>query len=452
LRAFALLGILGFATALFRALRGIGWRRVEAAAAALLVVSGLPFGVYAAWAATAQVPWALLIGFLGGRAAWCAGAPAGGRVVPALASLLAGVTALCLHQSAAPAFFLYVGIRAYGSDRVPRDVLRRAGVALGCFAASGSVHLAAFWCARWLLRPRLPARSDLVFDPLGKIVWFVQEPLRYVTGLGSVLGGGALEVVVTTSVAATIATGILLRAWRVGHPVALPLGALGLLLLSHLPHLVLREPGTTFRTLGSLHAMVSFLFLLGVRELLQRVSLDGSRAAAVLLASLAVVAGDATRSRVREGLVAPQVRELGLLRDHLAKHLGAAPAQLVFRRPSPAHGLGRHGLAEFGLLSTAWPWVPEALVPLLLRERDGVLPSIDVMQLEPDEPFTPDGRMPFVDMNRLVEDFRAQRRRRAGAPRGDLSGAATTPRRRSRRGGSPRAPGRRAGPRGGSGR
>ena len=412
LRVVSLAGILAFATAMFRALREVGWRRVEAAALSLLVSSGLPFGVYAAWAATAQVPWAFLVAFLGGRAAWNAGAaPRGRRVVPAIVSALAVITALCLHQSAAPAFWLYIAFRACGSDRPTPDVLRRACVALGCFAASSLVYFAGFQLARQVLRPALPSRSSLAFDPLEKLAWFVQEPLRYVASLGSVLHGGALEVVVIATVASTIASGILLRGRRLGQPVTTALVALALLPLAHLPHLVLHEEGTTFRTLGSLHAVVSFLFVLGVREMLHRVSLDRSRTAAALLVSLALVAGDSTRSRVREGLVTPQVRELELLRAHLAEHLRSPPTKLVFRRPFPGSSLSRYGRAEFGLVSTAWPWVPAPLISLLLRERDGVLPPIEVVQLSPDEPFTPEAGVPFVDMRRLMEDFRARRHR-----------------------------------------
>jgi hypothetical protein len=411
LRVVSLVGILGFAVAIFRTLRDVGWSRVEAATLGLLVSSGLPFGVYAAYAATAQVPWACLVAFLGGRAAWNAGAdPRSLRIAPVLVAALAVVVALCLHQSAAPAFWLGVGCLALAARGAP-DLLRRAGAALGCFGAACLVYFAGFQVARQVLRPRILPRSGLVFDPLEKLSWFVQEPLRYVASLGSVLHGGALEVVVVASVASTIAWGILSYGRRLGRPVTTAFVALALLPLAHLPHLVLREEGTTFRTLGPLHAMVSFLFLLGVREVLQRLSLDGSRAAAALLVSLALVAGDSTRSRVREGLVTPQVRELGLLRDRLAGYLGSPPAKLVFRRPSPGRGLSRYGLAEFGQVSTAWPWVPKPLISLLLRRPDGALPAIEVVQLSPEEPFTPEAGVPFVDMSGLLEGVRARRRR-----------------------------------------
>jgi hypothetical protein len=412
LRVVSLVGILGFAIAMFRTLREVGWSRVEAATLSCLISSGLPFGVYAAWAATSQVPWACLVAFLGGRAAWNAGAdPRSLRVVPALVAALAVVVALCLHQSAAPAFWLSVGFLALAARDARPDLLRRAGPALGCFTAACLVYFAGFQLAHRVLRPKILPRSSLVFDPLEKLSWFVQEPLRYVASLGSVLHGGALEVVVIAGVASTIAWGILARGRRLGQPVTTAFVALALLPLAHLPHLFLSEEGTSFRTLGSLHAVVSFLFVLGLREVLHRLSLDGSRAAAVLLVSLALLAGDSTRSRVREGLVTPQVRELGLLRDHLTGHLGSAPAKLVFRRPSPGRGLSRYGLAEFGLVSTAWPWVPEPLISLLLRPPDGALPAIEVVQLSPEEPFKPEAGVPCVDMAGLLEDLRARRRR-----------------------------------------
>jgi len=353
IRGLSLVGLALFCVLLYRGLRQVGWWRLEAGAIALGICTLPAFGVHVGWAT-------MFHGIFGAVAGWLAGAimgraPTRGwrEVVLAAAGLL---VALMFYQPAASFYWLAVAVALFPPGRVVGDALNRALRAGGVFVATLAGYFVLIRLARrwWLTDPIYvftDARSRLTDDPLGKLDWFLREPLL----LGASVDGPGVRQWLAGAVLALVAMGMLAYLLRSAHWRALPVW-LGLPLAAMASNLLVAENATFYRVLAPLSAVLGLLLVWSLYRLVQPRSHRLRRGFALLLALLALASGYTTHRDVREHIALLQSREWAMVRAVLAEHYDADDRVLVLARPVFRHTLADQlpGL-EYGMLSTSLP-------------------------------------------------------------------------------------------------
>ena len=426
-RLAAVLGVALVAWGLFRTLAAAGRSRYASACVAVIAGAALPFQVYAGWATCAFFPLAALAAWLAfalgerGFDAPCRRS----RRRAAAGAVLALLAAFAVYQPAAMFFWVFAAAALLKPDTASRDVLRRLGwhcaIALaGMLAGFAMYRLCLF------LVPGGHVRTGLVQDLPAKAVWFLSLYLpnavnfflpspshsllpeaggelsidlyRRLSGalhrlnvsllppleqagrtfsastLLSAAGGVSfvhklLDALIAWGVLALIGGG-LWRYFRGGRGERLRKCAIAasLLLLASLPSLAVEENISGYRAMPALASLVVVFAYLAFRGYAGRAA-----AAKRAHAGLGVVAAACAVSaawHVQTYLVAPQVRELALMRSALEREdLSRIRSILVLRPPKwrrnpPAPRLWR----EFGVASSASGPAPRHMAVLLLHE------------------------------------------------------------------------------------
>jgi hypothetical protein len=421
-RLVGLLGLVLLTLLVYYALRRAAFPRWLSAAACVSIASLVSMQVYVSWAAIAEAPYvAALAGLASLRVAgtWR-------RRAEAAALLL---VALLTYQPAAMFFWVFTAVDVLRPGRRLRraahafvDALAVGAVAMSCsyVAVRIGVH---FWGGT------LAGRTTVVHDVVGKVRWFWNEPL--VNGLALFNPNPALGV--SLVVAVVVAGGLVLLHAEQGRAAAgfLALAA-AFVPLSYLPNLAIAENFASYRSISALAALLAVYLWLGLwgivrarpairavfagligfvllalvvlpllhperqisfrsfdtwPELLTLLVLCSALAAAALhpravaaggafVAAVLVVGGLAIAARdVTSLVVDPQAKELELMRADIK---GPA-ANVVFVKPNGSEGaapLVRYD--ELGAPSTYFPFVPLPAVDLLIRERGGDHPRVEV--------------------------------------------------------------------------
>ena len=424
LRYLRLVGIVGIAVlawSVFRLFVRTGWEQVRSFFMAVILCTTLPFHVYAAWATVAFYLYAALASGLSFALAersfdeqrllpkWLLGAGAS-------LTLLTGIT---IHQPAAMFFWVFTAVALLKPDMSLRDMLRRFGwygmiVMVGMFLGFVVYELGLS------LYPGFLARTGIVQDIPGKVVWFLCEalpnalnfallsPAHWFFSDGSPAPSSfhrTVDVVIGWSVFVIIAGGLMLslrgtlkeRLWKLGI-------AVSLLPLSYTPNLLVAENWASYRTLSSLTSVVvvyAFFALRGYAQHLRRpFSLVYTNA---VVGGVAIVCGLSAMYHVQTYFVAPQVWELELMRSRLAREeLSQARGIYVIRSgwQDTLAPLVRYD--EFGLPSSSSAWAPAPMIFLLLRVIAPDYIHLPITTVAADDPIDlPPGSL-VVDMGTLL--------------------------------------------------
>ena len=442
-RLAGVLGIAALAWCVFRALAYAGWSRFQSACVAVIVCTTLPFQVYAAWAACAFYPLAALAAGLAfalserafeapcRRSRWLAAAGAG----------LALLAAIAVYQPAAMFFWVFAAAVLLKPDTASRDATRR----FGGYCAIGLAAMLAgpvMWRLGLILAPDDHVRTGLVQDLPTKAVWFLSIYLpnavnfflpspsfllapeaggdlsidlyrrvsdalhrlgvsllpsldeagptysRALSGAGGLsFAHKAFDALIAWGALAVIGGGL----WRYfrgerGDRLRRIAIAAALLLLSAVPNLVVEDRTSGYRTMPALAALVVLFAYLAFRGYGGRAAATGRAHAA--LGAAAVACALSAAWHVHACFVAPQVRELALMRSALESgDLSRVRGIHVIRPPK----WRRNTLApllwrEFGRPS--WPY-SRSMALLLLRERTPEHAGLPIELVDSDDPTAP---------------------------------------------------------------
>ena len=373
LRYLRLVGVLGIALlawSLFQALTHAGWSRFPSACVAVIACAALPFQVYAAWASCAPYPLAALAaGFAFALCERGFEAPCQrSRRLAAAGAILALAAAFAVYQPAAMFFWVFAAAALLKPDTASRDMLRRLGwycaiVFAGMLAGFAMYRLGLF------LIPGASTWSGFVQDLPAKAVWFLSVYLPNAVSffapspswLLAPEAGGELSVDLYRGISgalhrlnihllppldqaslalsgagrlsflhklldALIAWGILAciggGLWRYfqgdrGERLRKCAIAGSFLVLASLPSLVVAEQNSSYRTMPAPASLVVVFAYLALRGYAGRAAAS-VRAHAVLGVAAAACAVSAAW-HVHAYIVAPQIRELALMRSALER-------------------------------------------------------------------------------------------------------------------------------------
>ena len=420
LRFVGIVGLAGVAWSVFHLLVRTGWGRVQSFCVAVVMCTSLPFQVYEAWAGSSLDSFAALVSvyafFLGERAFKTAQRRLKWRLTAgASLALLAGLT---IHQAAAMFFWVLVAVVVLKPETPLDEAVHRFGwygliAAVGLLGGLGVVELGL------ALNPDVPARSGLAQDIPLKVVWFLFEALpnalhfallspswlfsgdgptlsSFQRGVDILLAWGALDV---------IAGGLALY-FQGTRPARL--GKVGLagaiLLLSYAPNLVIAENWATYRTLSGLSSIVVLYALFachGYAHYLRWPFAPGW--AHAVMGSVALASVLSAMYHVQTYFVAPQVRELALMRSQLAREELSQARGIYVIRPAWWETLAplvRYD--EFGRPSSlVRPWTVRHMVVVLLRAMAPDHAALPVTAVFADDPIDPPPDSLVIDMRNL---------------------------------------------------
>jgi hypothetical protein len=230
------------------------------------------------------------------------------------------------------------------------------------------------------LHPSGFSRYGLTIDVLGKIKWFISEPVQNAFSLYAVPAKHHLGVWVAITIVVGAAFAHLRP--RSGSLLFTTAAALFCLIGSYAPNLVSAENWASYRSTGALGASVLVLFVMSFRQpyLYFKEAFGllfiNSRANPYLpvLPALALVALTAfTQSNVLNGLVLPNVAELDNVASVLAdaEHQGSLAGNISIKPSSWADSAARPRIYdEFGIQSSFNEPYARAIVEIVLRETN----------------------------------------------------------------------------------
>jgi hypothetical protein len=377
LRAVALAGVVAVAVLLFLVLRLYGMRRLPAAFVATAIAVLPPLQVAVAWGGLFTGPIALILGALAGVLAQRA-ALAGGRgaLRPGLGATLALLVAMLIYQPAAMACILVLALGLLLQFPGPTITLRLCLASASVLAAAGAL---AFGILRICVAAvdAAPARSSLTSDVAGKLDWFVSEAAVNAFDPFQLPGRPAVALAVVLAVA----VGLLL------HAVTAPLRRLAALAavpvlvpIAYLPNLLTSESWAAYRSLIILMPLAMLMVVVAARGYLGALrrlrpptrmagSVAGRALGGVWVAGTVLVVLAASRNLT--GFCAQQADEFQRIDRSVQIALAGGASRIVMVPPLLFEGpRGRDvDYDEFGLPSTAQPWVPEPMLRLILRRR-----------------------------------------------------------------------------------
>ena len=438
LRSLRFMGIVGIALlawSVFHILVRTGWSRVQSFCVGVIMGTTLPFQVYAAWAIAAFNIFAALasgLAFALGERAFDAQGLFPKWLLAAGASLLllAALTihqpaALTIHQPAAMFFWVFAAVVLLKPDMPLGDTLRRFGwygmiVMVGMLLGFVVYKLGLSLESVRATYPDFPARTGLVQDIPGKVIWFLGEALPNALHFALLSPGHwffsdgspvrsafhrTVDMVIAWSVCVLIVGGLMRyvhgtrkeRLWKLGIAVAL-------LPLSYAPNLVVAENWAAYRTLSSLTSLVvvyAFFAFQGYVQCLRR-SLSPTYMNAVM-GGIAIACALSAAYHVHTYFVVPQVRELEMMRSQLAQEDISQARGIYVIRPGWQDTLAplvRYD--EFGLPSSFAPWTPGSMIFLLLRDIAPDYAHLPVTHVAGDDPIDPPPDSLVVDMGKLL--------------------------------------------------
>jgi hypothetical protein len=402
-RFLGVAGIMALGIVLHSALVRSGVRTIVAALFALVICTLPPFQVIASWAVLFVSPYAAL---LSGGASFLIENAVRARHRLALRLLSASgllLAALLVYQPAAMFFWVFLAIALIGS----RHDVARARSLVGFHLFVGGAAVAIAFCstkaAMHFLGAAAPnaGRSAVTHDPIGKVRWFLGDPLYQSLNLFHLTLVPWLAALVT---AIAFGGGVLLLRTEGVSPFILGI-ALLLIPLSFLPGLLVAENSSTYRIEVALASLIGLYTCLGAvglwltarkwLESRRRLRTAASVERLVLAATFVLVAACAANAshNVQVYVVHPQQVELAMLRREVA----ALPDRVIrVAYARPRRGLtSRYFSDELGVPSSVRPWSPRPAVLLVLAEQrrlahNGGPPIVDVLpanaQLPRDEP------------------------------------------------------------------
>lgn len=377
LRLVGALGLGAVAVFLFGLLRRLGWGLVAATLVAALVPLTPPAQVIASWATAWPYTVATLLALGGFALVELCGAPRKGlRQLGAVG--LVTVSALIYQPNTL--FYLFGIAAALPQCRqkswrqnllwvATHFAIMAAGLALAFLTMKILYATGAFEAS---------ARIGFEHDPLGKLWWFIREPLPNALNMFVLNDDDAstqpayLAGVAMASLLLLIGTGV--EYWRQGRRA----GHFWLLMLVVLPpavysvNLIVGDRYAAYRTVFTLTSVLLIFLILSWENLCGLAGRSGRwiRLPAYVLAVAAAIV--LARSQAYALIAVPQGDELAIV-ERAARHVTLPPdrpARIYFVMPSradcPVH-INYHD--EFGSLSTDNDWLPQKIFEESVRER-----------------------------------------------------------------------------------
>jgi hypothetical protein len=406
-RAATVVDLCVLAVVIYFALSKAGFPTKSSALLAFILVTLPPFQIVAAVSGCAVFP---LVAAVAGVASFLVMQSTKdvnvyvkfGRLGVACLLLLAG---MMVHQPEVMFFWIFVAIFVFR----PREPLGVVIQKISYSLVVGAVAcIAEFFVARIAVAVYGPAagsaRAGITHDVLGKIHWFINEPLKNALNLNSIDASERLAITISVF----IVVGLF---FYFGGSLRYRLAMLGIALmlipLAYLPNLVVLENWATYRTqvaLTALFAFYTFLALNGFLQLLKKVPRDGILVGVV--ACWAVFSGFAATRHLVRYFVEPQSAEYHLLKGQLKKIDLAAVQTIYIIRSNWDDGLTSFiCYDEFGLPSSCEAWVPSPMVKCAIREIGGNSDRINVISFAHDEPEKVPAGATVIDM-RMLRQFR----------------------------------------------
>jgi len=403
LRILGLVGIAAFGVLLHWALVRSGFRSWFAALIAVLICSLPAFEVYAAVTVAFPTPCAaVLAGAASLVAATAIDSPPKvrrSRLALSGAMLLA---AILIYPPPAMFFWVFLAIAVIGAryeaQRTKRLVWAHfgaAGVAFGCTWVITKIAIHVYGT-----NSPNAERSTLVHDFGGKLRWFFGWRSTHETGLSihdPLYGALSLFELAPSpwfsGLVAIVALGGILALLLRERLSILLYGGIALLLvpLSFLPSLVVAENSPGYRVQAAMTALIALYFAVGayglwlaLRDWLRPRRSGREMAGLGVLAMTAAVAfagfsAYSANRNVTTLIVVPQSTELRLVRSQLAR-VPAGTQRLAFVETGNDQSMAPFtSVDEFGVPSSARPWVPRPFALLILHEQG----KLSVNQPEP---------------------------------------------------------------------
>lgn len=312
-----------------------------------------------------------------------------------------------MYQPTAMVFFVFLALELF----VPRtdasaNKLRIVACHLAAAIGSAVIAFGIFRALTAVYGSVSAARSGLTDDPLGKLTWFVNDVLVRAGNL-LVLTGPHLWLTLLVGTLAVL--GVAAGMDRPFSPRSAIVGVTAVLLvpLAYAPNLAVEESWSAFRTQGALKMLIGLYVVLGAaaiwRLMSERIRSPRFRAVPAVVSSLVLLAASIGAFRNVTLLFAqPQITELRVLKSQLAAIPDSRLGKLIFIQPQWWEGATDTIVYdEFGFPSTAQPWVPEAMIYLLLEDEDRLPPNLTVSLVQPDDvPASP--MRAVIDMRALV--------------------------------------------------
>jgi hypothetical protein len=383
--------LIGLGLLVLGQLRALGWAEREAAAVALGITLLPAAQMMVSWAAQwgfALALWLSVAGFAAAERGLARHGPMRG-VLLAIA-LIMYVLAALTYQSHTGFAMLLVGAGLCAAPRRAGWVAAHVGTFFGALLVAFGLMRAA------LLTGLVPASSRTVLEhaPLGKLGWFVAQPLPDALAL-FVLRDDAHPHALRFWLAVALAVGLLgaalvvvlrerPRRWfeRGACLVALPF-------VTYVVSLVAAEPSTAYRTQYGLAGLVLVLVIAAFARLRIWPLIP-----TLLLAGAAITAGHNAFALIAE----PQGREWTRMKSAVAHAHFEAATRVYVIEPTQAHRLSEliH-YDEFGSLTSASDWAPKEMFLQALRVRfpEGLPGGHEVSYAQGREPPAP-GRFDVV--------------------------------------------------------
>jgi hypothetical protein len=370
MRLFGIFAASAVAVCTYALMRANGWRKLPAASLSVACIAVPGFQVFAAWSVTSTFILPMLGAFLAVNIAKDLGAMATMQSrFRFLLAALAQFLGICIYQPTAMFFWFFASVSLFNFEPWTKDKSRRLLNFLLVFGLASVAELVFFELAKRYLGTLglLPGRSHLTLDIIGKLRWFVTDPLMDALNLNRLNASPRVAVVV----ALLISVGLLLFFRGGMHARFSQFLLAGCFVgLCYLPNLAIAENFATYRTQVAMAALIFFYCGLAITGFAQtcfrNISATVYSASLVAFCLLNLLAA---HYHVQNFFVTPQILELNLLKAQLHGDFGPElqkKPQFLTREDSFAP-FTRYD--EFGLPSMAQTWVPEPACFLITREE-----------------------------------------------------------------------------------
>jgi hypothetical protein len=356
------------ATCFYCAFQSIRWSRWQSFAASLCLCALPSFQVLLSWGTALQFVVPGILAFASWRIlrisdtesiVWKILKYAG-----AFALLSAAVT---IYQPTAMLFWVFVAISLADLEA---PLAERGQFLLTAACVAFSAYLVDFAAFQWAKHTfgtagLLPGRTNLNVDMIGKIKWFIRNPmvdsLNFFRLQNSITFAGRAAIF--------LLCGFILYIRGNMRTLGISLGvACGLIVLAYLPNLLIAESLSFYRTQTALACLLTFYAMIAIRGIL-KLFFCRERSFTAIMLPAALCFGLIAYSNVLDFFAVPQSLELTLLREQIQGKFGEAMVQkpILLRREEPLAPFVCYD--EFGMPSSAQAFDRIPLQVLLKMEK-----------------------------------------------------------------------------------
>lgn len=398
-RVLGLCGLTLLAWLIYAALRRARYPSGVAFCGALAICTLPPFQVAVSWAILFSVP---VAAGLAGVAAWLAGTPP--RRSGWLAAIQWGgagvgllLAASLIYQPAAMFYWVFVAIQLFCVQDSLKTCLQGLVRCCAIAAIGFGLAYAVLQVSRFIVT--INTRAALTFDILGKLKWFIMDPLVQALNFYQLQPSPGIAVVG----GALMACGLWLY-FEGPFSRRLISGAIALFLipLSYLPNLVIVDNFGVYRTQFGLAALLIIYAILALTGYARFLEADPRIFLLRLAGPLVLIAVVQASSSVNVYFVQPQLAELNYLRARIAetdlRNIDRVHVIRATRQDTLAPYVRRD---EFGLPSTSQNWVPVPMAQLVLEEVAPQNTDLSVTSSTAGEIHGLSGHTLFIDMRQI---------------------------------------------------